>query len=324
MSRPFAASSVVAAVAALLIAPGTSASRGDETPGFDRKEDVIYGRKFGTALTLDVFTPRGKPNGAGLVMLVSGGWGSNHDHIGTFWTKLVGPFAERGYTVFAVVHGSQPRYTVPECVADVKRAVRYIRTHAKDFGIEPGRLGVLGGSAGGHLSLMLGTTSDPGDPKSDDPVDRASCRVGAVASFFPPTDFLNYGKSGANALGRGVLEWLPAPFAFNEFDATRHVFVPVVDEAERLRIGRAISPAYHATPDDAPALIIHGDADTLVPLQQAERMVKALDAAGVPAKLVVRPGMGHGWPKDLPHDLNLFADWFDKHLGPGKGSSPGS
>ena len=76
-----------------------------------RQQDVIYGRKFGTALTLDVFKPAKESNGLGLVFVVSGGWYSNHDSINLAFVK---PFTDRGYTVFAVVHGSQPKFTIPE------------------------------------------------------------------------------------------------------------------------------------------------------------------------------------------------------------------
>ena len=220
---------------------------------------------------------------------------------------------ERGYTVFAVVHGSQPKFTIPEILTDMNRAVRFIRFHAKDYGIDPDRLGIYGGSAGGHLSLMQGTAGDDGDPKAKDPVDRVSSRVQAVACFFPPTDFLNYGKPGEDALGRGILEDFRAPFDFHELDPKRHDFVPVVDDAEILEIGRRISPINHVSPDDPPTLIIHGDADKLVPIQQAELIVEKLKEAGVEAKLVVKPGAAHGWP-DIGKDLALFADWFDEHL----------
>ena len=117
---------------------------------------------------------------------------------------------KRGYTVFAVVHGSQPRYTIPEIVADMNRAVRFIRYHAADYHIDPDRIGITGGSAGGHLSLMQGTAGDKGNPDAKDPIDRTSSRVQAVACFFPPTDFLNYGKPGENAVGRGILQGLQA------------------------------------------------------------------------------------------------------------------
>ena len=171
-----------------------------------RTEDVIYGRKFGTALTMDVFQPA-KPNGAAVIFCVSGGWFSAHDLINTgFAAELL----KRGYTVFAVVHGSQPKFTIPEVLQDMHRAVRYIRSHATDYGIDPDRIGISGASAGGHLSLMQGTAGTPGDPEAKDPVDRESSRVQAVGCFFPPTDFLNYGQPGENAIGTRRAEEISA------------------------------------------------------------------------------------------------------------------
>ena len=95
---------------------------------------------------------------------------------------------DHGYTLFIVRHGSSPQFKVPDAVADVRRAVRYIRLNAAKFDVDPNRLGVCGGSAGGHLSLMLGTASDEGDKKAKDEVDRTSDRVAAVVAYFPPVD----------------------------------------------------------------------------------------------------------------------------------------
>jgi acetyl esterase/lipase len=293
-----------------------------DEPSYSRSEDVIYGRKFGTALTMDVFQPKQNRNGPGLVLVVSGGWFSAHEAIRP---GFVVPLVERGYTVFTVVHGSQPKYTIPEIVADMNRAVRFIRLHAEDYAIDPDRIGICGGSAGGHLSLMQGTAGDEGDPKAKDPVDRVSSRVQAVACFFPPTDFLNYGKPGEVALGTGILQGFPAPFDFHLPDPKQKKFVPVRDPEQILKIGREISPIYHVTADDPPTLIIHGDADQLVPIQQAESLVAKLQAAGVEAKLVVKPGASHGWP-DIVNDYQQIADWFDSHLktrGQGTAAKPG-
>ena len=111
------------------------------------------------------------------------------------------PLLDRGYTVFAVVHGSQPRFTVPEIIQDMNRAVRFIRYHAKDYGIDKARIGISGAHRrAGHLSLMLGTAGSLGDPNAKDPVDRESSRVQAVACFFPPADLLNYGQAGKEML----------------------------------------------------------------------------------------------------------------------------
>src|SRR5438105_795301 len=104
----------------LLLAIGSTA-RGEEM--FTRQEDVIYGRKYGMALTMDVFTPKQNANGAAAILVMSGGWVSSHDQI---QPVFVAPLVKRGYTTFAVVHGSQPKFTIPECVADLNRAVRYI------------------------------------------------------------------------------------------------------------------------------------------------------------------------------------------------------
>jgi len=99
---------------------------------FTRTEDVIYGRKFGTALTLDVFQPA-KPNGCGVVYMVSGGWFSDHGGINA---KMYAAFLDRGYTVFAIVHGSQPKFTIPEITQDIHRAIRFVRHNAARWGGE--------------------------------------------------------------------------------------------------------------------------------------------------------------------------------------------
>jgi acetyl esterase/lipase len=296
-------------LACFLMSGWLALAAADEPAAYTRKEDVIYGRKYGTALTMDVFTPV-KQNGAAVVAVVSGGWFSAHEGVNpTFYKELL----KRGYTVFAVVHGSQPKYAIPEILPDMHRALRFIRAHAADYHIDPERIGITGGSAGGHLSLMQGTASKEGDPKSKDPVERVSSRVQAVACFFPPTDFLNYGEKGKIALGRGTLSNFKAPFDFRDFDPKTRSFVLITDEDRRQAIGKEISPIYHVTPDDAPTLIIHGDADKLVPIQQAETIIRKLKDAGVTAELVVKPGAGHGWP-GMEKDMVTIADWFDRNL----------
>jgi acetyl esterase/lipase len=295
------------ACALLLGLLGPRAAWGQEV---DRQQDVIYGRKFGVALTMDVLTPQEGANGRGLIWVVSGGWYSAHDFIAPQFAR---PFTDRGYTVFAVVHGSQPKFTIPEIVEDMERSVRFVRHHAQEYKIDPDQVGVFGASAGGHLSLMLGTAADEGNASAQDEVDRVSARVQAVACFFPPTDFLNYGKEGEIALGNGVLKDFPAPFQFEDLDTTRNLFVLITDEERRKEIGQQISPFYHATSDDPPTLIAHGDADLLVPIQQAEVIIDKLKEHGVETKLIVKEGQAHGWA-GMEQDLEQFADWFDTHL----------
>jgi acetyl esterase/lipase len=277
-----------------------------------RQQDVIYGRKFGTALTMDVFKPA-QANQAAVVVCISGGWVSSHDNINPLFAAEL---LKAGFTVFAVVHGSQPKFTIPECVADIHRAVRYIRTNAADFNIDPNRIGITGASAGGHLSLMLGCNCAEGDPAAKDKVDRASSRVQAVACFFPPTDFLNYGKPGVKSLGLEPGHRFKAPFDFRVQDPATKLFLPV-DLETREKICREMSPIYYVSKDDAPTLILHGDADALVPLQQSEIIVEKFKEAGVPVELIVKKGAGHGvWPSMLTTDFATIAQWFAKYLTP--------
>jgi len=281
----------------------------EEAP-YTRTENVIYGRKFGLAMTLDVFQPSVPPNGAGVVFVVSGGWFSARR---ATQPKYLVELLRRGYTIFAVVHGSQPKFTIPEIVADMHRAVRYVRSRCDEYAVGSERLGIMGASAGGHLSLMQGMAGIAGDPDSEDPVERCSSRVQAVACFFPPTDFLNYGREGENALGRGILAAFAAPFDFKTFDQETKRFERIVDPEKILAIGRQISPVTHVSSDDPPTLIIHGDADRLVPVQQAKLMIDDLQESGVECKLVIKQGARHGW-EAMDQDVSMIADWFDQHL----------
>jgi acetyl esterase/lipase len=275
-----------------------------------RTRDVIYGRKAGLALTMDVFAPKTGANGAGVIYVVSGGWFSRPEMIHPdFFSDLL----RRGYTVFAVVHGSQPKFTVPEVLDDMHRAVRFIRYHAKDYRIDPEKLGITGLSAGGHLSLMQGTAGLPANPKADDPVERCSSRVQAVACFFPATDFLNFGKAGFVKDVKTMQPPFTAAVDFKEYDRSVARYLPVT-EADKVReILKKISPITHVTADDPPTLIIHGDADDLVPLQQSQVIVAKFKEVGVPVELIVKKGARHGWPT-MANDLKTCGDWFDRHL----------
>jgi acetyl esterase/lipase len=263
-----------------------------------RQEDVVYGRKFGMALTMDVFKPE-KPNGYGIIFVVSGGWFSTKGQIAE---ALYKPILDRGYTVFAVLHGSQPKFQIPDIIHDINRAVRFVRYNASRFGIDPDHLGISGLSAGGHLSLIIATQGGPGLAKDQDPIERVSSAVQCVACFFPPTDFLNYGGPHTNVLGQGAL----APFkpAFGRIPS---------DPAAREKYGESISPIYSLTSNLPPTLIIQGDSDTLVPPQQAISFRDRATAMGDTVKIIFEKGQGHGW-KNLRPDMAACADWFDQYL----------
>jgi acetyl esterase/lipase len=280
-------------------------------------DDVIYGRKSDMALTLDVFTPA-KQNGAAIVHLASGGWHKAHGEPQNFAELL-----KRGYTIFRVVIAGEPKFTILEQAPDVARAVRFIRHHARDYHIDPNRIGIEGASSGGHMALLHALAAGDGDPQAADAVDRASSRVQAAAVFFPLTDLLNYGATGAVQAGDlGPLAYHRASFDFTEFDPNTRAYVKVTSDARRRELLEQASPISHVTKRSSPTMIIHGDRDEVVPLQQAEVLVAKLKAADVPAKLVVRAGGGHPWPDFWRVDGPQLADWFDQYLKPSDRAQP--
>lgn len=264
----------------------------------ERQRDIIYQRTEGVALTMDVFVPE-EPNGIGIIKIVSGGWKSGHFKIKEGFSR---PYTDHGYTVFAVLHGSQPRYQVRDIMGFMHRAVRFIRTNADRWNIDPDRIGVTGSSAGGHLSLILATKGGPGDRQAKDPVDRASSAVQAAGVFYPPTDYLNWSGPGDDCVGVGKQErWQPAFGDESKTTETRQV------------LGRHMSSIYHISPTTPPISIIHGDADPVVPLFQSESFKKIAEASGVEVELVVKEGAKHGWPNKEADELQ-FLNWFNRHL----------
>ena len=260
--------------------------------------NVVYGQRENKPLTLDVFRPP-QQNGAGVILMVSGGWKSGPGSVRPF---MFAPFLRRGYTVFAVQHISQPECLIGDIIDDVLLSVRFIRHHADEYGVDGNRLGVIGGSSGGHLSLMLGTRGGPGDPRSADEIERESSAVQCVACFYPPTDLLNLGTSTENPGDGGP------PKSF------RKGFGPKAEVMDTWKVlGRELSPIYHITPQMPPTFIVHGDADTLVTIDQSERFIAEAKAQGCTVRFETRPGKGHGW-LTMIFDIIKFADWFDEHL----------
>jgi dipeptidyl aminopeptidase/acylaminoacyl peptidase len=201
-------------------------------------------------------------------------------------------------------------------VTDIRQSIRFVRFNATEYGIAPDKLGITGGSAGGHLSLLLATADEPTVANTADPMSRLSSRVQAVACFYPPTDMLNWSKPGeALVLDKPRLAQArvrPA-FEFTQWSETEGMLVPIKDVKQQLEISKQLSPLYHVTPDDAPVLIAHGDADRSVPLQQSQKLIEKLQQNRIPNKLLIRKGADHHWP-DEEVELEQFADWFDKYL----------
>jgi len=270
-------------------------------PAFEVEKGVVYGERNGEPLRFDVVSPA-RPNGLGIIYFTSGGWRSGGP--GDFNSVVLAPLLRRGYTVFPVYHVSQPKATIKEIVSDMHRAVRFIRTHAADYSIDGDRIGLTGGSAGGHLALMIATRGGPGEASSTDEIDRASSAVQAVAIFYPVTDFLDLGDSTENPGNGGP------PLSFR-----KALEQDPVDMATWPATGKELSPLFFVSAKAPPTLIYHGDADRLVPVDQSQRYQARAKEVGATVDLVVHRGGDHGWPTMIL-DLIQFGSWFDKHLRP--------
>lgn len=279
------------------------------------KTEVIYGRKDGMALTMTVLKPVSKPNGKAIISVLSGNWVSS-ERMREGFPERTQMYIDKGYTVFGVMVGCQPRYTIPDEISDLKRAVRFIRYNAKEYGIDPDKIGITGSSSGGHLSLMVATADETVTPKSNDPVDKVSSRVQAIAVFYPPTDFINYGgPNTSETINQAalVLTGVAAAFDFKFWNDTTKTYTSITDTKKRLAIAREISPVNAVTPDDPPVLIVHGDKDMLVPKQQSESIIEKFKEVKVPNKLIIKEGGTHGW-RNREVEEQHFLDWFDKYL----------
>jgi acetyl esterase/lipase len=290
----------------LVCSLGTSAAAQELT--YDQHENVVYGEADGVGLVMDVFTPKGDRNGLGIVDVISGAWHSDrgkirdHERAQTFQI-----LCRKGYTVFAVRPGSITKFSAPEMLAHINDAIRWVKAHAGEYKIDADRLGLMGASAGGHLACLAAVTASNGSKESKDEKQSGNTRVKAVGVFFPLTDFLDFSGKAVDARADNGMGELIRRLAFPQ---------GLRDETDdEVTEGLAqISPARLVTPQAPPFLLIHGDADTAVPLQQSQRMVAALKEAGVSAELIVKKDGGHPWPT-IHEEVQVLADWFDKQLG---------
>ena len=284
------------------------------------EKNVVFGMYSGAALLMDVYHPL-QSNGLGLIVIPGSGWYMPQRYAAPalkddpFAAAYGRRFAEAGYTAFVINHRASPRFRYPAAVEDAQRAVRFIRHNASGYGVDGGRLGAWGASSGGHLVALLGTLDGTGDPNDSDPVNRESAKVQAVVALFSPTDLPSLPKSmGTTAVDMFMGFFYPDPRFFPPGFIRQ-------DEPE-IKAYRDASPTTHVTRDDAPFLLVHGDADVVVPLQQSEIMEQKLTSAGVAVRLIRVPGGRHG-PYFLffgkeesrrPDDLGEAQKWFEQYL----------
>jgi acetyl esterase/lipase len=256
--------------------------------------NIEYANPGGQHLQLDLARPKAGDGPFPAAVCIHGGGfraGTRQGYDG-----LCLRLAQHGYVAVTVSYRLAPKYQFPAAVHDVKAAVRWLRANAKEYRIDPDRIGVTGGSAGGHLAQVLGVTADVRQFEGDGGNPEQSSRVACVVNYFGPSDFTkSYGKSVDAA------EVLPLWLGGNlEQMRQKHVVA---------------SPLYWVTPDAAPTLCIHGTEDKYVAYEQAVWLIDRLKAAGVEADLLALGGAGHGFKG---HDAEIAESamlaFFAKHL----------
>ncbi len=291
-------------LAAALLPLVVDAAETVRSPAVER--NVVYGMYSGLALLLDVHKPA-KPNGFGIVFISGSGWQAGLDYgAGPLKEQQIPlwgpPLLAAGYTVFAINHRAAPRFHYPAAIDDVQRAIRYVRFHARDYGIDGNRIGGVGGSSGGHLLGLAAMLGSAGNPNDADPVNRESAALAAVVLRAPLIDLRNIDTVEGTAY---VVSFMEAPKS----------------NASASGAYAAASPITHVSRGSPPVLLLHGDADTLVPQAQSVAMLAALTAAEVPVKLVTIPGgvhapdFGASPPRaNWPDYFGETVAWLDRHL----------
>lgn len=225
---------------------------------------------------VDVYLPESNQLTPTMIYIHGGGWRAGSKNNVPAWLKKL--VSDGQIAVVSVEYRFTDVATHPAQVHDCRRAIQFVRHHAKKWNIDPARIGVTGGSAGGHLSAWVALHDDAAQPDSKDPVERQSSRVTCAVSFAGPTDWsLLSTINHRHPAYRQLIGYQPG--------------TPATDLAENLI--KDVSPISFVTPDDPPVMQVHGDKDDIVPLEHASNLHRKLKAAEVTSELVVIPGGNH-------------------------------
>jgi len=234
--------------------------------------DIEYANVAGYALKLDLYIPRGVPKPVPVVMWVhGGGWIYGSKNI-----PMVLPLVPLGFAVASIDYRFSQQAIFPAQIYDCKAAVRWLRAHAPQYGLNPNRIAAAGASAGGQLVALLGTTAHPAALEGDEGTPGVSSEVQAVCDFFGPTDFTDMTRDYSESQTNLVARLLGGP----------------IDQ--KMELARMASPVTYVNAQSAPFYIAHGDADPIVPVSQSIELAADLKKAGVPVTLHIVPGGGHG------------------------------
>jgi acetyl esterase len=257
------------------------------------KRGIEYGRADDSPLFLDASRPDGEGPFPAVIIVHGGGWIGGHREYSV--QPLFDPLAKAGFAWFSISYRLATNLMqFGVAVDDVKTAIDHVRTHAREYKVDPNRIAILGESAGAHLAALA--------------VERSPESVAAIVALYPPTDLVSLAQN-ARAIPDGIRQALKAV------------------GMEELILGylREMSPIEHVKPGLPPFLLVHGTQDTVVPYEQSKQMLAKLHRSGVPAELVTVEGGGHGlrgWElstRFTPYRQKII-DWLHLRLSPASAS----
>jgi acetyl esterase/lipase len=259
--------------------------------GVQQRRDLPYVTGGHERQRLDLYLPPNAKNVPLVVWVHGGGWQNGSKDRPPALVLL-----SKGYAVASINYRLSSHAVFPAQIEDCKAAIRWLRAHAKDYGYDPNRIAAWGSSAGGHLVAMLGVTGDVKEFDTGENLN-VSSRVQAVVNYYGPSDLLGM-DAQSTAISRMKHDAPDSP-------ESRLLGGTLQENKEK---ARRASPITYVSNDDPPMLLVHGDADPLVPLAQSETLLAALKKAGVDASLYVVKGGGHGGFRDpeVPPRVEAF------------------
>ena len=279
-------------IVALGLMPSTLALGGE----VQFREGIVFAEPAGESLKLNLARPAERKGPFPAVVCIHGGGfsgGRREDY-----DELCRKFAARGYVAITIDYRLSPKHKWPAHIQDCKAAIRWLREHAKEYDVDPDKIGAMGSSAGGHLAQFLAVTNDVREFDGDSPPTKPSSKVNCVAAWAQASDFTReYGV------------WKGAAEAFKGF-----LGAELTADTRKLHV-RA-SPLFWVTPNAAPTLLIHGTADHEVLFAQSVWIYERLRSSEVDVQLLPIEGGGHGLAGDhLRQAEEATFRFFDRQFG---------
>lgn len=262
------------------------------------EKDIPYATVDGETLRLDLYKPSDASGASPLLVFVHGGAWEN----GTKEAMPLSALAERGYTIASLDFRPASRAPFPGQVHEIKAAIRFLRSAQQRYGYDASKIAILGMSSGAHLAALVGTTN--GDRELEGTLGehaRQSSDVQAIVGYFPATNLTTI-LTQSTPFGLGVRE--PA--------LKRLLGALPQDNAT---VARQASPVFHVDASDPPLLLLHGDQDPQMPINQSHELEGAYAKHGNRAELIVVHGAKHGGDEFVaPANIERVAAFLDEHL----------